>query len=52
MPEPGGLGGPLPPSPMFGRTGNPIPTGEGKLPPPITTGTPNVFSPSGITDVH
>ena len=42
MPEPGGPGGPLAP-PMFGRSVNPIPTGEGRLSPPITTGTPNVF---------
>ena len=42
MPEPGGPGGPLAP-PIFGRSVNPIPTGEGRLSPPITTGTPNVF---------
>ena len=29
--------------PIFGRSINPIPTGEGRLSPPITTGTPNVF---------
>jgi len=29
--------------PIFGRSVNPIPTGEGRLSPPITTGTPNVF---------
>ena len=39
MPEPGG---PLAPT-IFGRSVNPIPTKEGRLPPPITTGTPNVF---------
>ena len=38
----GGPGGPLAP-PIFGRSVNPIPTGEGRLSPPITTGTPNVF---------
>ena len=42
IPEPGGPGGPLAP-PIFGRSVNPIPTGEGRLSPPITTGTPNVF---------
>ena len=40
VPEPGGPGGPLAP-PIFGRSVNP--TGEGRLSPPITTGTPNVF---------
>ena len=34
MPE---LGGPI-----FGRSVNPIRTGEGRLSPPITTGPPNV----------
>ena len=29
--------------PIFVRSLNPIPTGEGRLSPPITTGTPNVF---------
>ena len=29
--------------PIFGTSVNPIPTGEGRLSPPITTGTPNVF---------
>ena len=38
----GGPGGPLAP-PIYGISVNPIPTGEGKLSPPITTGTPNVF---------
>ena len=38
----GGPGGPLAP-PIFGRSVNPIPTGEGRLSPPITPGTPNVF---------
>ena len=28
---------------IFGRSVNPIPIGEGRLSPPITTGTPNVF---------
>ena len=40
---PGGPGGPLAPPPIFGRSVNPIPTGEGRLSPSITTGTPNVF---------
>ena len=40
MPEPGGSDWP---PPIFGRSVNPIPTGEGRLFPPITTGTPNVF---------
>ena len=48
MPEPGGPGGPLAP-PIFGRSVNPIPTGEGRLSLTITTGTPQCFSPSGIT---
>ena len=42
MPEPGGPGRPVAP-PIFGRSLNPIQTGEGRLSPPITTGTPNVF---------
>ena len=42
MPEPGGPGGPLAP-PIFGRSVNPIWTGEGRLSPPITTGPLNVF---------
>jgi hypothetical protein len=42
MLEPGGPGGPLAP-PIFGRSVNPIPTWEGRLSPPITTGTPNFF---------
>ena len=29
--------------PIFGRSVNPFPAGEGRLSPPITTGTPNVF---------
>ena len=29
--------------PIFGRSVNPISTGEGRSSPPITTGTPNVF---------
>ena len=35
-------GAPAPP-PIFGRSVNPIPIGEGSLSPPITAGTPNVF---------
>ena len=42
MPEPEGPGGPLAP-PIFGRSVNPIPTGEDRLSPSITTGTANVF---------
>ena len=42
MPEQGGQGGHWLPK-KFGRPVNPIPTGEGRLSPPITTGTPNVF---------
>ena len=38
----GGPGGPLAP-PIFFRSVNPIRTGVGRLSPPITTGTPNVF---------
>ena len=50
MPEPGGPGGPLVPPPIFGRSVNPIPTGEGILSPPITTGTPHVFHlPASLT---
>ena len=37
-----GARGPMDP-PIVGRSVNPIPTGEGRLSPPITTGTPNVF---------
>ena len=52
MPEPGGPGGPLAP-PIFGRSVNPIPTGEGRLSPPITTGTPNVFHlPASLNFTH
>ena len=29
--------------PIVGRPVNPIPTGEGRLSPPVTPGTPNVF---------
>ena len=37
-------GGPLaPPPPIFVRSFNPFGTGEGRLSPPITTGTPKVF---------
>ena len=42
MPELWGPGGPLAP-PIFGRSVNPISTGESRLSPPNTTGTPNVF---------
>ena len=47
-------GGATAPPPIFGRSTNPIPTGEGRLSPPITTGTPNIFrlpyfSRTGIT---
>ena len=42
----GGQGGP----PIFSRSVNPIRTGEGRLSPPITTGTPQSFSPSGTTE--
>ena len=38
-PGAGGLLAPL----IFGRSVNPIPTGEGRLSPPITTGTSKVF---------
>jgi hypothetical protein len=41
-----GTGGPVWGStgrPIFVRSLNPIPTGEGRLSPPITTGTPNGF---------
>ena len=44
MPEPGGPGGHWPP-PIFGQSVNPIPPGEDRLSPPITTGTPNIFHP-------
>ena len=46
----GGPGGPLAPPPIFFRSVNPITTGEGRLSPPITTGTPNVFHlPASLT---
>ena len=49
VPEPGVQGGHCLP-PIFGRLVNPIPTGEGRLSPPITTGTPNVFQlPASLT---
>ena len=51
MPEPGGPGGPLAP-PIFDRSVNPIPTGEGRLSPPITTGTPNVFHLPASLHMH
>ena len=37
-----GARGPMDP-PIVGRSVNPIPTGEGRLSPPITTGPPNIF---------
>ena len=46
MPEPGGgaRGATGPPNiPIFDKSVNPIPTGVGRLSPPIATGTPNVF---------
>ena len=43
MPEPRGPRGPLAPPPIFGRSFNPIPTGEGSLSPPIANGPLNVF---------
>ena len=43
MPEPGGSGGPLAPQYLADQLTLHIPTGEGRLSPPITTGTPNVF---------
>ena len=44
-----GTGGPLAP-PIFGKSVNPIPTGQGRLSPPITTGTPNLFHlPASLT---
>jgi hypothetical protein len=39
----GGARGATAPHPIFGRSVNPIPIGEGRLSPPIITGTPNVF---------
>ena len=42
-PELGGPGGPLPPPQIFRRSVNPITTGEGRLSPPITSGTPKIF---------
>ena len=38
----GGSRGATGPPPIFGRAVNPIPTGEGRLSQPITTGTPNI----------
>ena len=43
MPEPGGSGGPLAPQYLADQLTLHIPTGEGRLSPPITTGNPNVF---------
>jgi hypothetical protein len=42
MPEPGGPRGPLAPQYLTDQL-YPIPTGEGRTSPPITTGTLNVF---------
>ena len=42
LPELGGPGGPLA-LPIFGRSVNPIPTGDGQIMPTITTGPPKVF---------
>ena len=57
MPEPGesggpgGPGGPLPPPQYFSdQLLNPIPTGEGRLSPTITTGIPKVFHLSASLD--
>ena len=50
VPEPGGgAGGLLPPPPIFCTSVNPILTGKGRLFPPITTGTPNVFHPASLS---
>ena len=47
----GARGAPGPPPPMFVRSVNPIPTGEGRLSPPITTDTPKVFHlPASLLD--
>ena len=43
MPELGGKGRGTTGLPISGRSVNPIPTGDEKLSPPITTGTPNFF---------
>ena len=52
MPEPEGPGGPLAP-PIFCRSVNPIWTGEGRLSPPITNGTPKVFHlPASLMWLH
>ena len=40
----GGARGATAPPPIFFRSVNPISTGEGRLPPLITTGTPKFFS--------
>ena len=50
MPEPGGPGGPAAPT-IFGRSVNPIRTGEGRLSPPITTGPLNVFHLPASLDI-
>ena len=59
MPElgPGWARGATAPQPIFGTSVNPIPTGEGRLFPPIPTGPPpkknkKNKSPSGITAVE
>ena len=49
----GGARGATAPPPIFGRSVNPIQTGEGRLSPPITTGTPNVFHlPASLHKTH
>ena len=50
MPEPGGPGGPVAPPPIFGRSVNPIPTGEGRLSPPITTEGIDCISKDWVND--
>ena len=48
----GGRGGHWPP-PIFGRSVNPIPTGEGRFSLPITTCTPNVFHlPASLKSIY
>ena len=51
MPEPGGPRGPLSP-PIFGRSVNPILTGEGRLSPTFTTGPLSVFHLPASLDVN
>ena len=47
----GGAGGPLAP-PIFDRSVNPIPTGEGQIIPTYYYWPPQCFSPSGITELE